>query len=181
MLVRDGQHSINEVKCGLNRRQKRIYGDFERFLSRFVSDLNDKSEDGWSVLVEGKRDSIALRTLGYRGRILTVSVLGKRGPAALGGVEKMVILTDMDREGTLLASKYSKSLIHGGIATSLGERSKLRLASRGVFLQIENLGKFAKESSSLEPDGPPGWTDGSHRPVTPNFRRRVGKDVRPPQ
>ncbi|MDG7013722.1 MAG: hypothetical protein JRN46_05795 [Nitrososphaerota archaeon] len=170
------------MKCGLHKRHERIYGDFERFLSCFVSDLNDKSEDGWSVLVEGKRDSIALRTLGYKGRILTVSVLGKSGSAALGGVEKMVILTDMDREGALLASKYSRSLIHEGFVTSLGERSKLRLASRGVFLQIENLGKFAKvEASSLEPDGPPGVAEGLHRPVTPNLRRRVGKDVRPSQ
>ena len=119
------------------------------------------------MLVEGKRDAIAVRALGYRGRILTVSILGRRGSAALHGVEKVVILTDLDREGALLTSRYLRFLTHEGIVTSLGERRRLRLASRGVFLHIENLGRFSKsEFRGLEADGPSSGTEDSRGSVT---------------
>ncbi|MDG6911792.1 MAG: hypothetical protein JRN54_10845 [Nitrososphaerota archaeon] len=119
------------------------------------------------MLVEGKRDSMALRALGYRGRILAVSTLGRRGSAALRRVEKVVILTDLDREGVFLTSRYLRLLTHEGIVTSLGERRRLRLASRGIFLHIENLGRFSKSgTSNLELDGHLRGTEDSHAPAT---------------
>ncbi len=121
-----------------------------------MRDLNHKSEEAWSFLLEGKRDSSALRRLGYRGRILTVSVLGRGGSAAMDRVERVVILTDLDREGALLTSKYLKLFAHEGVETSLSERRRLRLASRGVFLHIENLGRFSETvGTGLEADGRP--------------------------
>ncbi|MBI3840926.1 MAG: hypothetical protein HY297_03100 [Thaumarchaeota archaeon] len=128
-------------------KRKRIFQAFGAFLSDYVRDLNHLSEDGWALLVEGMRDEAALRKLGYRGRLFTVSSLGRVGSGALGEAKKVVILTDLDREGGVLASKYVRRLTHEGIRTSLVERRRLQAATRGVFLHIENLSRFAESAS----------------------------------
>jgi 5S rRNA maturation endonuclease (ribonuclease M5) len=126
-------------------KRERVYQAFGAFLSDFVRDLNDLSEDGWSLLVEGPRDERALRKLGYSGTLVTVPRLGRNGPAAFGNGRKVVILTDLDREGTVLAARYIKRLGHEGLKVSLGERARLKAASRGVFLHVENLSRFAQD------------------------------------
>jgi 5S rRNA maturation endonuclease (ribonuclease M5) len=125
-------------------KRERVYQAFGSFLSDYIRDLNQMSEEGWSLLVEGLRDKRAIRKLGYRGSLVTVSILGRNGPRVFGGARKVVILTDLDREGAVLASKYMKRLNHEGIVTSLVERRRLKAASRGVFLHIENLARFAR-------------------------------------
>jgi 5S rRNA maturation endonuclease (ribonuclease M5) len=104
--------------------------------------LNQRSEAGWALLVEGKRDENALRGLGYRGVLVTVSSHARMGSRAFGGLGKVVILTDLDREGGTLAARFMKSLIHEGFQASLAERKRLKSASKGVFLHIENLSRF---------------------------------------
>jgi 5S rRNA maturation endonuclease (ribonuclease M5) len=121
-------------------KRERLYQAFGTFLQDFVRDLNNSAEGGWSLLVEGLRDERAVRKLGYAGEVLTVSVL-RRAHDARG--KKVIVLTDLDREGTVLASKFVKSLYHDGARTSLSERRRLKAASRGVFLHIENLSRFA--------------------------------------
>jgi 5S rRNA maturation endonuclease (ribonuclease M5) len=68
----------------------------------------------------------------------------RRGVGIFEGSKKVVILTDLDREGAVLASRYLKALTHEGIRVSLAERRRLKHASRGVFLHIENLSRFAE-------------------------------------
>ena len=125
-------------------KREKGYESFGEFLEGFMNDLNQMSEDGWCLLVEGPRDERAVRRLMYRGPVLTVSKLGRAGSAALAGAEKVVVLTDLDREGAVLAARFVKSLRHEGIRTSLGERRRLKAASKGVFLHIENLSRFAR-------------------------------------
>ena len=55
----------------------------------------------------------------------------------------MIILTDLDTEGRRLASRYVRFLTQEGVKTSLAQRRRLSEASRGVFLHIENLQRFA--------------------------------------
>lgn len=141
-------------------RRERVYRAFKAFLSEFVRYLNDRSEEGWAILVEGQRDSRALRKLGYGGQVVTVSLLGRSGPWALKGAMKVIILTDLDSEGASLASKYAKKLGREGVVTSLSERKWLKAASRGVFLHIENLGRFAK-ADDLEWNGVSGGPYGA--------------------
>ena len=124
-------------------RRERDYQEFGDFLNGFVRDLNNRSDDGWSLLVEGPRDYWALRKLGYRGGLTTVSQVARMGASALA-LKRVIILTDLDREGAVLASKFVKKLGHEGIQTSLGERRRLRAASHGIFLHIENLARFAR-------------------------------------
>ena len=127
----------------IDKREK-LYQAFGDFLGGFVADLNVLSGEGWSLLVEGKRDARALRKLGYAGHLVTISSLGRKGVSAFDGAKKVVILTDMDREGAVLASRYLKRLSHEGFRTSMRERLRLKIASRGVFLHVENLSRFAK-------------------------------------
>jgi len=114
------------------------------FLTEFVSELNRQAKDeNAAVLVEGKRDRDALVRLGYTGRVLTrVSLHSQRG-FALGGIQRVVILTDLDQEGRRLAGRYAAMLAKRDVEVSLVERSRLLRASHGTFLHVENLSRFA--------------------------------------
>jgi 5S rRNA maturation endonuclease (ribonuclease M5) len=122
----------------------KLYQAFGDFLAGFVVDLNVLSEAGWCLLVEGKRDANALRKLGFIGKVVTISSVGRYGVSAFGGATKVIILTDLDREGAVLTSRYLKLLSHDGLRISLRERRRLKIASRGVFLHVENLSRFAQ-------------------------------------
>lgn len=128
----------------INKREK-FYQEIGEFIGAFVTDLNHLSEDGWSLLVEGQRDAKALRRLGFKGNPVTISSVGRKGTSILGEPKKVIILTDLDREGAVLASRFVKRLSHDGFKTSLRERLRMKIASRGVFLHVENLSRFAHE------------------------------------
>ena len=128
------------------QREERRFREFASFLRELVKELNDLSAEGAAVLVEGKRDEAALRALGYAGPIFTVAILTSSLAARQKlrrEVSKMMILTDLDTEGRRLASRYVKFLSHEGVAASLAQRKRLSEASRGTFLHIENLARFA--------------------------------------
>jgi 5S rRNA maturation endonuclease (ribonuclease M5) len=130
----------------IDKREK-LYQEIGGFILLFVRDLRHLSEDGWAVLVEGQRDERALRKLGFDGSLVTATALARKGGAAFGERRKVVILTDLDREGSVLASKFVKRLAHDGFKTSLRERLRLKVASRGVFLHVENLSRFAPDEA----------------------------------
>jgi 5S rRNA maturation endonuclease (ribonuclease M5) len=136
------------------RWNERRFERFEEFLSGFIKELNDLSDEGGAVLVEGKRDVAALKGLGYSGPILSVSSLTPREALRqkLGaGVRRVVILTDLDAEGRRLASRCIKLLAREGVRSSLAQRRRLSAASRGAFLHIENLGRFVHEDPLVVP------------------------------
>jgi 5S rRNA maturation endonuclease (ribonuclease M5) len=123
--------------------KERKFDEYAEFLNAFVRHLNQMSDEGWAVLVEGKRDADAVRGLGYTGGMATVSSVSRLGAKAFAPANKVVILTDLDREGRTLAARYIKLLSHEGFRTSLSERRRLRVASRGAFRHIENLSRFS--------------------------------------
>jgi 5S rRNA maturation endonuclease (ribonuclease M5) len=128
--------------------KERRFDAFKEFLGRFVGELNDASKEGAAVLVEGKRDVRALRLLGYSGELFAVADLSKPGMRSrLMEHDRVLILTDLDSEGRRLAAKCAKLLPAMGLKPSLAERRRLSAASRGVFLHIENLGRFAREDA----------------------------------
>jgi len=128
------------------QREERRFRGFASFLGDLVKELNDLSSEGAAVLVEGKRDASAMTDLGYTGPLFTVSILTSSAAVRVKlrkDVSKMIILTDLDSEGRRLAARYVKFLSHEGIEASLAQRRRLSKASRGVFLHIENLRRFA--------------------------------------
>ena len=159
-------------------KRERVYQAFGTFLVDYVKDLNDLSGHGWSLLVEGPRDLKAMRSLGYRGRVVTVSLLGRNGVEAFGDAKRAIILTDLDREGTALAAKFTRLLEHEGMVASLRERRRLKAASRGVFLHVENLARFARPEASQ-------WSDasgtGPGAKTAKVYREGLRRYRRPPQ
>ncbi len=124
--------------------QNRRFEDFVEFLRSFVLDLNNLSDEGGVVLVEGKRDIDALREIGYTGKISSISSFNSReSRKALLSASSVAILTDLDRQGRQLAARYTKLLRAEGVETSLIERKRFSEASRGTFLHIENLRRFS--------------------------------------
>ena len=139
------------------QREERRFREFSSFLSDLVKELNDLSSEGAAVLVEGKRDATAMKELGYTGPLFTVSILTSSAAVRVKlrkNVTKMIILTDLDTEGRRLAARYVKFLSHEGVQASLAQRRRLSKASRGVFLHIENLRRFA-----LSGDDSSTWDD----------------------
>jgi 5S rRNA maturation endonuclease (ribonuclease M5) len=126
---------------------KRQFVEFSLFLHRFVSDLNSLAEEGAVLLVEGRRDSNAMREIGYRGPLLMASSMkGRSSKAVLNRAELVVIMTDLDSEGRKLAGRYQRVLRHQGLETDMTFRKRLVVASRGVFLHVENLKRFGASS-----------------------------------
>jgi len=121
---------------------ERKFQAFVEFLIAFVHDLNEMSREGAVVFVEGKRDAAALAELGYRGRVLTAASLTS-GSAPPRRAKLVVILTDLDTEGRRLAARYTKLFSHMGVHSTLVARRRLSSGSRGKFLHIENLRRFA--------------------------------------
>jgi 5S rRNA maturation endonuclease (ribonuclease M5) len=152
--VRGGPHNSYKRASGCRallspkdlQREERRFREFDSFLRDFVKELNDLSSEGAAVLVEGKRDDAALRGLGYTGPVFTITILTSSEAAReklRKQVSKMIILTDLDSEGRRLAARYMKFLAQEGIPASLSQRRRLSKASRGVFLHVENLRRFA--------------------------------------
>ena len=135
------------VEQSMRDKHRQAIDVFGEFVTGFVRDLNDLSERGWGVLVEGQRDENALRRLGFLGNIALLSDFKREGVEAFGGLKKVVILTDLDREGSVLASRCLKELAHEGLTVSLAERRRLRRSSRGLFLHVENLVRFEGRAS----------------------------------
>jgi 5S rRNA maturation endonuclease (ribonuclease M5) len=135
----------------LTQRDKR-FTRFVEFLIAFIDELNTLSkENSAAVLVEGQRDRKALIELGYEGKMLTkVSLSSNRVEAALYGIKCVIILTDLDREGRRLASMYMDFFLLRRVKVLTAQRRRLKHASHGVFLHVENLSRFAPQVTGIK-------------------------------
>ncbi len=122
----------------------RKFIQFLDFLKEFITELNRLSREGEILLVEGARDARAMHGVGYTGSIVTIASINRGGlKKKLVASKRVIIMTDLDREGRSLAARYAKSLTHSGMAISLLHRKRLLVASKGLFRHIENLKRFA--------------------------------------
>lgn len=92
------------------------------------------------VVVEGKRDSRALRLLGYTGQVLEFHRY--RGMInftdTVAKYEKIIILFDRDRKGRYLTGR-ALNLLQRRAKVDLTFKRKLRLITRGKIMFIEQL------------------------------------------
>ncbi|MEM2600381.1 MAG: hypothetical protein QXE29_01385, partial [Candidatus Hadarchaeales archaeon] len=96
---------------------------------------------GTPVLVEGRRDREALLSLGIEGRIVHLNRNGSllERLEGLGGYERVVVLTDFDREGEELALRCSKYLRLMGVEPLLEPREKLKKLLRKEVKDVEGM------------------------------------------
>ena len=87
----------------------------EEKIQKIISQLTDESAKGKLIVVEGKKDEIALRELGVSGKVLTAKTGGKSFLEAIAEIEKLgvsevILLLDFDRRGKEGTLKLKQNL-----------------------------------------------------------------------
>ena len=93
----------------LKEKQEKIF--------KVIEKLKEQSDKGTIILVEGKKDLIALRNMGILGSIKTVKTGGKSLTCILSEIEnqkirEVILLMDFDRRGKELTKSLKKNLEH---------------------------------------------------------------------
>ena len=107
-------------------------------LKDFVFELNSIKNS--VVVVEGKRDSSALKKLGYSGKILEFHRFGGmiNFIDSVAKYEKLIILFDRDKKGRTLTGKTIQ-LLQRRTKVDLSFKRKLRIITKGKIMFIEQL------------------------------------------
>jgi 5S rRNA maturation endonuclease (ribonuclease M5) len=103
-----------------------------------------KEEESALILVEGRRDMEALRTLGITHDIVTVS--GKRMFDDFSFYENknIIILTDFDRTGRLLFNRLRKELEIMGYNPTIYYWIQIKKLTKGYIKAIEELDTYVQ-------------------------------------
>ena len=107
-------------------------------IKKFIKHLNSKNES--VVVVEGKRDSIALRKLGFSGKILEFhSFKGiVKFSDSVAKYKNIILLLDGDRKGRYLTRRIIDILEHR-TKIDLSFKKKLISITKGKIRFIEQL------------------------------------------
>lgn len=107
-------------------------------LKDFVFELNSIKNS--VVIVEGKRDSNALKKLGYSGKILEFHKFGGmiNFIDSVAKYERLIILFDRDKKGRTLTEKTIQ-LLQRRTKVDLSFKRKLRIITKGKIMFIEQL------------------------------------------
>ncbi|MGZ7048813.1 MAG: toprim domain-containing protein [Methanobacterium sp.] len=120
-----------------------------RRLSRIVEELSYRTEQGTTILIEGKKDEEALKKLGINCNIIKVSGSGLKlfevAEKAVESSSEVIILTDFDKKGNLLAKKLSKDIESLGSHPDLNIRRNIMNITRRYIKDIESLPKHLKQ------------------------------------
>jgi len=107
-------------------------------LKDFIFELNSMTDS--VVVVEGKRDSNALRRIGYQGEILEFHRFGGMVNFAdsVADYQRLIILFDRDRKGRTLTGRTIQ-LLQRRTKVDLTFKRKLRTITKGKIMFIEQL------------------------------------------
>jgi 5S rRNA maturation endonuclease (ribonuclease M5) len=121
-------------------------------LKGFVGMLNEESEKGSIIVVEGRRDASALASIGFSGT--PVVFHNFKGIADFidshgSGRKKMILLLDMDRTGKYLTSRLVSQLQSRKHSVSLFYKKELAKITNGRARHVEDLVIFAPQVSGV--------------------------------
>jgi len=107
-------------------------------LKNFIFQLNSMKDS--VVVVEGKRDSIALKKLGYSGKILEFYRFSGiiDFTDSVSKYKRLIILFDRDKKGRRLTGKTIQ-LLQRRTKIDLSFKRKLREITKGKIMFIEQL------------------------------------------
>ena len=107
-------------------------------IKKFIQHLNSKKES--VVVVEGKRDSIALRKLGFSGKVIEFhSFKGLvKFSDSVAKYKNIILLLDGDRKGRYLTKRIIEQLEHR-TKIDLTFKKKLVSITKGKIRFIEQL------------------------------------------
>ncbi len=107
-------------------------------LKNFIFQLNSMKDS--IVVVEGKRDSIALKKLGYTGKVLEFHRFGGMidFTDSVSKYKRLIILFDRDKKGRKLTGKTIQ-LLQRRTKIDLSFKKRLREITKGKIMFIEQL------------------------------------------
>jgi 5S rRNA maturation endonuclease (ribonuclease M5) len=126
-------------------------GTVERLRS-FIGMLNEESERGSVIVVEGKRDAEALSKVGFTGSPAVFHHF--KGIADFldnhdSNSKKIILLLDMDRTGKYLTSRLVSQLQSRGRSVSLSYKRALARITNGKVRHVEDLVIYAPRLSGI--------------------------------
>ncbi len=113
-------------------------------LEEIITELKELAQSGAIIVVEGKKDAKSLHDLGINGDIKLAThqpllefteLLSKSG-------KQIILLTDWDKKGSLVAGKIVKYLSVYGIMPDTNIRLKLKAISKKRIKDIESLNNY---------------------------------------
>jgi 5S rRNA maturation endonuclease (ribonuclease M5) len=127
-------------------------------LSCIIEELKICAEQGMPILIEGKKDEIALKELGISGTFIKVSGSGLKlfeiAEKSVKLSSKVIILTDFDKKGEQLAKRLAEDIQSLGSYPNLEIRRKIMGITRKFIKDIESLPRHMEQLELEEkPDG----------------------------
>ncbi|AKB34175.1 Small primase-like proteins (Toprim domain) [Methanosarcina siciliae HI350] len=119
-------------------------------IEELLLELSEYSKKGAVVIVEGKRDIISMKRLGIDGNFELAtrhSLFNFSERIAKLGCE-VIILTDWDRRGDILATKLSEYFGNFGVKPELQIRNKLKLITQKEIKDVESLYTYVSKLRS---------------------------------
>ncbi len=116
----------------------------EEKLYKILASLSEESLNGTPIIVEGKKDVIALRMLGVKGIIITVKTKGKSFLDVISEIQKIkvseiILFLDFDKRGKEATKCLQKNLEHLKIRYNLTFWRELYNLTRKELQYIESL------------------------------------------
>ncbi len=110
-------------------------------IEELLSEISEYAEKGAIIIVEGKKDVLSLKKLGIEGNfeLATRDSLFNFSERITQLGSEVVILTDWDRRGDLLATKLSGYFESFGLNPELDIRNKLRFIVQKDIKDVESL------------------------------------------
>ena len=122
-------------------------------LREFIERLNEESENGSVIVVEGKRDVEALIRMGFNGNLTILNHF--KGITDFVDnhyqiTKKIILLLDMDRTGKYLTSRLLRQLQYKGNNVSLSYKKALAKISNGKIRHIEDLVMYIPHLAGMQ-------------------------------
>ncbi len=116
--------------------ENEVYG-----IKEFIDSLNSEKES--IIIVEGKRDSAALKKLGFTEKVLEFHRFGglTKFADSVSDQKNLIILFDSDRKGKYLTRRVIEQLEHR-TRIDLSYKKKLVQITRGKIRAIEDLDRY---------------------------------------
>ncbi len=113
-------------------------------LEEIILELRELNDNGAIIVVEGRKDAESLRSLGIKGEIKLAAqlpllefteLLSKSG-------KHIILLTDWDKKGGIVARKIIKHLLAYGIMPNTDFRSRIRALVKKRIKDVESLNNY---------------------------------------
>jgi 5S rRNA maturation endonuclease (ribonuclease M5) len=141
-------------KPGSNKQLKApliVYEKRMEQMDKLLDELHDLARQGAIFVVEGKRDVIALKSLGIKAdfRLATHHSLVNFSETLSETGKQIVILTDWDRRGNILADKLVKNLHSLGVNPDTRIRDLIVSLVQKEIKDIESLPGYVNKLKNI--------------------------------